>query len=258
MKKTFIAIPLIFLASCGVFERDNSNYWLNNVRSYKTFPITFYDSQTVTDEKLTNTETLNTHTYKHNTLVSANLGQRMVDAQTYTVKNYTREKIVANADGSLYTTGVTLNINKGDIFLPLGEVKINGRYYLLITPQNDGNIALIDENGYFANMVAQLYRGELLISNEAAVVRPENLGVTMDKDVREATGTPQPQFEIKYDGLENDMMAFIYTDYSNATSSQGYFQRFVFPKEQSLVNINNVKFKIMDVYPERIEYMILD
>ena len=47
-------------------------------------------------------------------------------------------------------------------------------------------------------------------------------------------------------------------NYSNATSSEGYFNRYVFPKENDLIEINGVKFKIMDAYPDRIEYMILD
>ena len=80
----------------------------------------------------------------------------------------------------------------------------------------------------------------------------------MEKDIREDVTEPKLQFEIKYDGIENDQVAFIYVDYSNATSSEGYFNRYVFPKENDLIEINGVKFKIMDAYPDRIEYMILD
>ena len=53
-------------------------------------------------------------------------------------------------------------------------------------------------------------------------------------------------------------MAFIYTDYSNSSASEGYFQRYVFPQGQDLVEINGIRFKVMEAYPERIEYMLLD
>ena len=259
MKKIFITISLLALTACIFFEKDNPHYWLNNIRSYKTLPINYYDSNTPEfGEKLTSSRTLNTRTYKHNVIVSANLGQRMVDAQTYTVKNYTAEKIVATTDGQLYNISHTVDIHEGDVYTPLGEVKFNGQYYLLVDPQNNGNILLIDEDGKFLNMICRIYRGELLLSREKAVINPQGLGVEQDINVREVVDKPKLQFEIKYDGLENGMMAFIYTDYSNASSTEGYFQRFTFPQEQELVDINGIKFKVMDVYPDRIEYMLLD
>jgi len=263
MKKIFITVPLLIVAGCSflqsVTERDNKNYWLNNIRSYKTYPISYYGANAVQEnEKLIESKTLNTRTYKHNVVVSANLGQRMVDAQTYTLKNYATEKLVANMDGRIYNINNEITIRKGDVYTPLGEVKIGGQYYMLISPNNNNDILLVDEQGRFLNQICHIYRGELLYPRESSQISSVDLGIEQTKDSREDVSEPHLQFEIKYDGLENGNMAFIYTDYSNANSSEGYFQRFVFPQTQDLVNLNGVKFKVMDVYPERIEYMLLD
>src|SRR5574344_683922 len=245
MKKIFIAICTIIVAACTVFESDHENYWLNNVRPYKVLPILFYEPQVYdAAEKLSTTKTMNTHSFKHNVVVSANLGQRMVDAQTYTIKHFTKEKIIANMNGSIKNANNQVLIGEGTEYLPLGEVKLNGSYYLLIEPNGDGNILLIDEDGKFLDIICKIYNGQLLLSREKAIVQPENLGIEPAKDIRETIDAPQVQFEIKYDGFENDLMAFTYADFSNATSSKGYFQRFVFPKNQDLININGVKFKI--------------
>ncbi|MDO4162313.1 MAG: hypothetical protein Q4D80_04850 [Pseudomonadota bacterium] len=259
MKKIFITLSSMLLAGCSLFEADNDNYWLNNVRPYKTLSVNYYNpDDAAAQEQMTDSKTLNTRTYKHNVVVSANLGQRMVDAQTYTVENFAKPQLVATADGFISSGGLTVNIHEGQGFEALGEVKMNGKYYLIVPANNEGDLLLVDERGKFLPMLCQIYHNELLLPREKAYMKPADLSLEQRKATRENVGKPKLQFEIKYDGLENGYMAFVYTDYSNASSSEGYFQRFVFPQEQDLVEINGVKFKVMDVYPERIEYMLLD
>ncbi len=257
MKKIFISVSSMILAACSFFESGHDDYWLNNVRSYKTVPINYYNS-TDDAEKMTSSQTLNTRTYERNVVVSANLGQRMVDAQTYKVENFSSQKTVANGDGIVVSSDRMVSIKKGNEFVPLGEVKVNGEYYMIISASDDDDLLLIDSKGKFLDTIGFIYHGKLLIPREKATVIPNSLGIEQNTDVRENVTDPKLQFEIKYDGLENGQMAFIYTDYSNADSTEGYFNRFTFPVEKDLVNINGVKFKVMDVYPERIEYMLLD
>lgn len=259
MKKIFITLTSMLLASCTFFESDHDDYWVNQVRPYKTVPIHFYDqADAETEEKIVNSQTINTHSYKHNVVVSANLGQRMVDAQTYTVQNFVKPELVATSSGRISAGANSIAINEGQLFTATGEVKMNGVYFLLVPANDEGNFFLIDEDGKFLPIISSIYHGDLLIPREKAVIFPRGLKIEQRKTSRETSSDPKLQFEIKYDGLENGNMSFIYTDYSNATSTEGYFQRFTFPKEQDLVNLNGVKFKVMDVYPDRIEYMLLD
>lgn len=263
MKKIFIAISSIILVGCTFFnpylERDNERYWLNNLKSYKTYPIHFYDNENeLSDKKLVSSKTVNLHEYKHNVVVSANLGQRMVDSQTYTINNYSKGKIVAHTDGEIYSINNTIKIKRGDVFTPLGEIKYNGKYYMLIDADGHGSILLVDEQGYFLDKIAILYNGDLILPRDEFNMLPKNLGVDLVNNIDKDVSKPKLQFEIKYDGLEYGLMNFVYVDYSNADSSEGYFQRFSFPQQQNLLNINGIKFKIMDAYPDRIEYMLLD
>ena len=41
MKKIFITLSSMLLAACTIFESDNDNYWLNNVRPYKLMKINY-------------------------------------------------------------------------------------------------------------------------------------------------------------------------------------------------------------------------
>lgn len=259
MKKIFITLSSILLAACTFFESDHDNYWLNNVRPYKLMPINYYDpADNASDEKMTNSQTLNTRTYKHNVVVSANLGQRMVDAQTYTVQNFAKPELIAKTDGSITGSNFEVKIHQDQLFEPIGEVKINGNYFLIVPANTLGDMLLVDEKGNFLNYICHLYHGQLLMPRDTAIIRPTGLGVEQKKATRESVSDPKLQFELKYDGLENGYMAFIYTDYSNSSASEGYFQRHVFPQEQDLVEINGIRFKVMEAYPERIEYMLLD
>ena len=259
MKKIFITFSAMLLAACTYFEKDHDDYWLNQVRPYRTMPINFYNPDNeAAQEKLTESKTLNTRTYQHNVVVSANLGQRMVDAQTYTVQNFTKPKLAANSSGYISNNGQTVNIAQNQTFEPIGEIKMNSAYFLVVNASDQGDFLLVDEDGKFLPMICHLYHGELLLPREKAYISNKNLRLEPQKDTRESVSDPKLQFEVKYDGLENGYMAFIYTDYSNANATEGYFQRYVFPQDQDLVDINGVKFKVMDVYPDRIEYMLLD
>ena len=259
MKKIFITLSSILLAACTVFESDHDDYWLNNVRPYKLMAINYYDPMDgASDERMTDSKTLNTRIYKHNVVVSANLGQRMVDAQTYTVQNFAKPQLIARSDGDSTGSNYAVQIHQDQLFEPIGEVKLNGNYFLVVPGNDIGDMLLVDEKGNFLNYICHLYKGQLLMPRETAIIHPKGLGLEQKKATRETVSDPKLQFELKYDGLENGYMAFIYTDYSNADASEGFFQRYVFPQEQDLVEINGIRFKVMDVYPERIEYMLLD
>ena len=125
MKKIFITFSAMLLAACTYFEKDHDDYWLNQVRPYRTMPINFYNpDDEAAQEKLTESKTLNTRTYQHNVVVSANLGQRMVDAQTYTVQNFAKPKLAANSSGYISNNGQTVNIAQNQTFEPIGEIKM--------------------------------------------------------------------------------------------------------------------------------------
>ncbi|MBP5352380.1 MAG: hypothetical protein J6Y91_01270 [Alphaproteobacteria bacterium] len=63
----------------------------------------------------------------------------------------------------------------------------------------------------------------------------------------------QKHFEIKYEGIKDTNMSFIYINYENGT-----MQRFTYPEGRKTIDINGVKFNILRATPDQVVYMILN
>lgn len=257
MKKIFISSMALFAGACSLFNSESSNYWLNNIRSYITYPIYYYENDDFDlNEKMGESKEIPVRTYQRNVVVSANVGQRMVDSQTFTVDEYTRNKIIAQSDGVVSNYVDEIKITKGQEFIPFGEVKIDDNYYMLIKGDRKGGILLVNEYGEVMNRICAIYKDKLLFSKTYASVLPESLKIIQLSDTRTDVSETKKNFEIVFDGYNNGMIELTYTDYKE--SKLGESKKYIFPREQSFVDVNGVKIKITDVYPDRIEYMLVD
>ena len=283
MKKIFLLTSVLLLTSCGVrpmtsdeiadnarqlrdnaaeqthslVERDHKHYWLNNMRTYKTYPIVCYEGSSIDTGQ--RTEIYSTHEFPHNTAMSANLGQRMYDSETYAAsvsgKNGT---YVAKENGKISSSAYHFDIKAGQTFEPVGEVKIDGKYYLLFNPHENGHILLIDENGVFVPQIARIYKNELLISENLTTVMPHELSLIPGSGNKSEYSEPQLNYTIKYNGVQNEVMSFSFIDHRQTATSGERVQKFVFPLRQNIIHINGVKFKILQATPSKVVYMILD
>lgn len=258
MKKILTTLLMLSLSACsGFFAPDSDNYWRNTFRSYRTYPITYYDEANLPNpEKLTDKQTIATHTFKRNTVVSANVGQRMVDSETYTIKKYSHEKLIANATGTIANASTSIKLVKGEAYQPIGEIKRNGEKYLLFEPDHNGNYLLVSPNGKLLPKIAMLYKGELFYPKADAEIDPHGLGIEPITNERKDIAEPQQRFEIKYDGSEDGFMSFLYAKYNSKGVPD--VKRYIYSVEDVLLDIDGVKLQITDVLPDRIEYMILD
>ena len=225
----------------SLIERDHKHYWLNNMRTYKTYPIVCYEKTLIAPG--TRTQAYSTHEFPHNTAMSANLGQRMYDSETYLLSK--SGAYVATANGKISSSAYHFDIKAGQSFEPVGEVKIEGKYYLLFNPHENGHILLVDESGVFAPQIGRIYKNELLISENLTTVMPRDLSLVPGEKVKDSYSEPQLNYTIKYDGVQNEVMNFVYTDYTQTATSGARVQKFVFPLQQNIIYINGVKFKIL-------------
>ena len=261
MKKIFISALALFAVACagtdGMFKRDSSNYWLNHIRNYTTYPVYYYAADEFdSSEKLAESKDIVTHTYQRNVVVSARVGQRMVDSETFKIKRFTQNKIMAQSDGVISNTGSDIHITKGQEFYPLGEVKIDGKYYMLIDADGKGGILLLDEYGHVLPSINALYHGDLMFSRNYSSVYPENLLIKQTDTERMDVSDPKENFEIRYDGLNNGLFELTYIDYTGEQA--GRAQKFVYNQNAQYIDVNGVKMEITGVYPDRIEYKLLD
>lgn len=257
MKKIFISALALTVASCSLFERNDDNYWLNHVRNYSTYPVNYYSSGSLNNsEKVVESSEIATHTFKRNVVVSANVGQRMVDSQTFRVNKFSRTKVMAQQDAVISSANNEISIRKGQEFIPAGEVVIDGIYYALIRLDDDGSILLMDERGYVQNKLYGLYKGELMPLKLQTSIHPNGLRMVPTDTFRTAVDAPKQNFEIKYDGFNNGMAEVTYIGYDE--NGNPHAQKYIIPQGQNFVDINGVKMQVTGVYPDRIEYMLLD
>lgn len=272
MKKIFL-IPLSFaLVACvaksndfkqsldsfktsahTLIEPDNNNYWKNNFNAYHTYPINFYSSYNRPAGEGDQKKIVNLREYARNTAVSARKGQRMVDSETVTVtQSDNTNKYMATSSGKIFKANTEMKVEGDKIYRPIGEVKIDGSYFLLFDPQRDGRVFLIDSAGQVIPKMGHIDGNDLILSKEIVVVSPSGLRM-IPANPKVSNSAPQKHFEIKYDGIKNETMAFIYTNYENNT-----VQRFTYPEGRKTVDINGVKFNILKASPDHVIYMIIE
>ena len=284
MKKIFLLISALPLLVCGRFyydpdrfvndaqdwseevaddlhtlvERNHENYWLNNIRPFKTYPINWYSGGRInasTYDVGPQTQVRSTHEYPRNVAISANLGQRMVDRETYNVYiSDLGEHFEASAEGEVTNSAYNIKLKKGQVLTPVGEVDINGRFFTLFEPEHDGRMLLTDETGLVMHAIGHYHRGELLMSRDATTIMPKDLRILKSSDVKQSASSPQMQYAIEYNGIVEDNMEFIYNDYTDGNVRK----TFVFPRNQQIININGVKIKVLNPAADHIEYILLN
>lgn len=237
-------------------ERNHENYWLNNLRTFKTYPINWYGGSHVNlSEANAQVQTRLTHEYPRNVPILADVGQRMVDLETYNVQiSNVGEHYEPSAAGEVTNGHGSIIFTKGQVLNPIGDVNINGQGFLVFEPERDGRMILIDQNGQVMHNIGLYHRGELLVSEDVTVVSPKDLRLLKTTDVKHAESAPQIKYEIKYNGFVDDNMEFIYTDYTTGRIDK----IFAFPKHQHIINVNGIHIKVLNATENNIEYILLN
>ena len=249
-------INSITSAISSVARRDSENYWLNNFRSFKTYPITYYQRNPLNTQN-NDPETVLHHTqeYPKNIPISAHNGQRIVGDETYTTTTANiGEHYEIATDGEVRNSTSLIKLSKRQVITPIGEVLINGRYFMIFEPERDGRILLADENGQIMHNIGLYYRGELLMSRDLTSVTPKDLSIMKTSETMQTSSDPQLQYEIYYKGLVDGQMQFAYIDFVNGRTEK----TFVFPESQHIINIEGKRIDVLSVTNENIQYILLN
>lgn len=239
-----------------VVERDHENYWLNNFRSFKTYPINYYQGNHENASE-TNVQTTTHHTqeYPKNIPISAYVGQRIIGDETYTVTTSDMgEHYEISTDGEIRNSIYQIKLSKRQVMTPIGEVLINGHYFLVFEPEQDGRMILADESGQIMHLIGHYYRGELLMSRDLTTIMPKDLSIIKTSDIHQTSSAPQLQYEIYYKGLVDGQMQFSHIDFINGRTEK----TFVFPISQQIVNIEGKSIKILSATDKNIQYILLN
>ena len=242
-------------SSGALFSSDSDGYWLNKFRGYKKYPIVFYSEKMLQSKDAGSTDTFKTREYKHNVIVSAKKGQRMYDLTTYNVtKNRGKEQYKVTDDGYFYSGQNEIKLWRDDLLEPLGEVKINGNYYIILQLPDTSYVVMADSKGIMLDALGQIEHDNLLVSKEITIVHPKDLGVVPYREEIEEKGSNKTAFEISYEGMYNGNIVLKLTEDEKNDAAQ---LQYLSPDDK-IVNIHGVRFEITHVTPEYIEYRILD
>lgn len=265
MKKIFLPLITVALslpicaANAGVFDflrSDNDAYWVNNFRRNRFYPINFYQTNSEAEKKPVekNKQTFSTHEFDRNVVVSAAVGQRMFDSESYSVseKVTTGDEYQVVNDAKVYYSQNEIKLKKGQKFTPLGEVKINNTYSMLIQVPDTNYLLLVDEKGELRPTIGRLYKQSMLmLTAEAISILPHKVLFEPASDTVESKTEPQTDFELKYDGVQGDMAMFSYT-------VNGKTEQFMQPTSEKMLEVDNIRIELINFYDDYVEYKILD
>lgn len=264
MKKIFIsAVSAVLIGSigiCGVtssanasfWQKDSDGYWLNRLRGYKSYPIHFYSADELNND--VSALAVDAHEYERDVAVSAKVGQAMFDREAYVSNNQRSESYHFSEKATIRSPIYDYKFKKTDIMKPIGEIKMNGEYYMLLPMPNSSYIILADTDGNLQHMLGYLDDGNLLISHENVYFYPQDLRIIpyiADND--EENQRLATKYSIIYNGIGDGEMLFSYTSETDTDSED-----FAFPLMQRFIEINDIPFEIINAQPDYIEYKILD
>ena len=240
--------------SNAFFASDSDGYWLNKFRGYKKYPVNFYSQRLLNKNSGERKQQIEAHEYQYGVAVTARLGQRMYDSTTYTITTKTGgEQYRAVSDGILYNSQNEIKIHEGQIFIPLGEAKINGQYYILFEVPESSFIIAADYKGRFLDALGLIENGNLYVAKDITIVRPDDLSVAPDVNESENVGDAEFNFEVRYGGIENNQMVFIIAD----DRGEEYEQKQYAPIGQNVLQVSGVNFEIIYASPDYVEYKIM-
>ncbi|MBP5352381.1 MAG: hypothetical protein J6Y91_01275 [Alphaproteobacteria bacterium] len=131
-----------------LIEPEHNNYWKNNFNAYRTYPVNFYTKYNRPADSYDQQRMVNLREYARDTAVSARVGQRMVDSETFTVtENKNTYNYKPSSKGVIYKANSELHIDADKVISPIGEIFVDGSYFLLFEPEQDGRVFLIDGAG---------------------------------------------------------------------------------------------------------------
>ncbi len=238
-----------------IFDKPgNESYWKNRFRTYRVYPIVMYPEPAPCDDAgMASSQTVNAHEYQRGVVVSANRGQRMYDSTTYTLTTHTTtgEAYRFNTKGVISSKTHDYKIHTDDLFRPFGEVNINEENFMLLRMANTAYVLLVDEKGKMYDKMGIAHGNKLYVGNDIIAYNPQYMKLVRAENMSQSASGKKLNFDIRYDGVENNMLSFLIYDAASGTTTK----RTAAPA-QRYININGVNFEIIYYTPEYIEYRL--
>lgn len=259
MKILTAFFSFLFLTACNV-EVGNLNFWPERLvwaESFKTLPITFYD----TSMRPVKSELLAERNFPENRALSATVGYSVVDDKIYRKIYYAKEVLIPNMNGGLVSGSSSVMYEKGQQVDLIGEVFIDNVRYALIPTEEEGFVALVDGTGNMYTHIGQIRHDRLALLDADFAVYPRKFSFDPKMVSRIEQTTPVKGFDVKYGGLKAGYVTFIYYKFdapsNDGLHDSGEFEVLSYPNKPGPINIRGIKLRIIEAKKDSIDYMII-
>ena len=257
MKKIFVLACAAFLSSCAIHagehrfleERDS---WFFEQGSYA---IDFFYQE----PKLLKTEYITEDSRRKGLMTSAYAGKSMLSQKTYAKKYTIKNEVEAVMKGSLGGEGIAVDFYKGDKLPIIGQVQVNGEDFVLI-PADTGNeyVFLVRRDGSVYNRSGVIRNNRLVLLLDDVNPKPYDFRFKPTETSAVETTKPVAGFDLQYEGIKNGQMVMTYFVFNPQDSSNGTFETLAFPAKVGVYRINDIKLKVVNVSPAKIDYIVMD
>ncbi len=253
MKAWKILVMTISLSGCIYAGEYNILPVGDVLASFSGHHIDYLDTK---EERLLDSERLHETNFKSNKLLTAYKGYSVANTKSYVKNYYVQEAIIAPSDATM-TSGVSpAEIKSGEKYEVIGRTFIDEKLYYIITSDLSSDIFLTDTDYTLQPYLGRIRNNKLIILDNKYRVSPEGYQFEPITKSRVLQSDMVSGFDIKYEGVQNNIMRFTLMHY-DAGGSTGEFKTYSFENIPGLVEIAGVKIKVFNADDSRIEYMII-
>lgn len=257
MKKIFVLVCAAFLSSCAIHagehrfwkERDN---WFFEKGSYA---IDFFSQE----PKLLKTEYITEDSRKKGLVSSAYAGRSMLAQKTYEKRYMIKDEVQAVKKGTLSREGLSLNFQKGEKVSLIGQVQIDGEDFVLIPADSEGEyVLLLRRDGSVYGRSGVIRNNRLILLIDEVYPSPEDFRFQPTETAFVEETKPVAGFDLQFEGIKNGKMIMTYFVFNPNDEANGTFETISFPAKKGIYRINDIKLKVVNVSPAKIDYIVMD
>lgn len=253
MKKIFTFAMLCVLTACSYESYDNFMQTRKNFFSkWQTESIDYYIDSEETDGSLVNVEEVTYEDVERGITTTTPVGGVMASSQTDVFNTVEKEVLRANKSAVLSSSYSPVYIRRGDIFNAFGEVTLEGKRYMLVRHEDNGDILIIDGEGKVSHRIGRLVGGRLAILSNYFFVEPNDVRILPYLQSETKPNERIDSFELFYNGLDGNDMTFSYVH----NGQESNVETFSFPVSDQYIEINNLKIDVLNADKNKITYII--
>lgn len=252
--KKIVALLVIGLIAACTYADNHINFLpeRNKVFTYWQTESIFYYDQSLNGEFLSESQTTTEDKIERGQVLITHSGEAMVSSRTYRTDYYSTETIRPTKNGLLDSVYSPVKINKNALYNAFGEVKHDGKTFMLVSQEKSKDVILVAENGEIYNHIGRIVDGRLIVLSADFYVRPSDLRMVPVVDTRSEVMADSAGYKLVYNGLLNNDQDIVFTYYQNGLEPEEI--RFSICDEH--IDIHGLSIDILNASNDKIEYMI--